>query len=197
MRAPLLLSTSRLVTTLATSLLLVIASGCGSAATPVPKPPPCDEECKDGIAIKALRETTKLAFNLTLQGKAVGSHDLTTPCPLGGTARVFGTASSNALQGSTEVQLTYVLTDCGYLFKDDDADDNYTMKLSGTMTQTGIIAVQPSATTALVMKSDPMSFAGTVYDPPLDYAAVCPVVLGQNGNTLTGKLCGRTASTEL
>jgi hypothetical protein len=149
------------------------------------------------VAIKALRETTKLAFNLTLQGKPVGSHDLTTPCPFGGTARVFGTASSNAIQGSTDVQLTYVLTDCGYLFKDDDAEDNYSLKLSGTITQDGVIAVQPSSTSAIVMKSESMTFAGTVYDPPLDYAAQCAVELGQNGNTLTGKICGRDATTDL
>ncbi|HVH45783.1 MAG TPA: hypothetical protein VM925_25695 [Labilithrix sp.] len=177
--------------------LSVLALGCGSAATPAPTPPPCDAECKDGVAIKALRETTKLAFNLTLQGKPVGSHDLMTPCPLGGSARVFGTATSNAIQGATEVRLTYVLTDCRYLFKDDDADDNYSMTLTGTMTQEGVIAVQPSATSALVMKSDAMKFAGTVYDPPLDYAAECPVQLGQNGNVLTGVICGRDAKTNL
>jgi hypothetical protein len=171
--------------------------GCGTAATAPPKPPPCDEACKDGVAIKALRETTKLAFNLTLQGKPVGTHDLTTPCPLGGGVRVFGTATSNAVQGATEVRLTYVLADCGYLFKDDDAKDNYSMRLSGTMTQEGILAVQPSATSALVMKSDMMKLSGTVYDPPLDYAAECPVELGQNGNKLTGTICGRDAHTDL
>ncbi len=175
----------------------VLGAGCGTAATPPPKPPPCDEECKDGVAIKAIRETTKLAFNLTFQGKPVGTHDLTTPCPLGGAARVFGTATSNALQGATEVKLTYVLAECKYLFKDDDAEDNYSMTLTGTMTQEGILAVQPTATSAIIMKSELMKMTGTVYDPPLDYAAECPVELGQNGNKLTGKICGREAQTDL
>jgi hypothetical protein len=178
-------------------LSLSLLAACGSAATPAPAPPPCDEACKDGIAIKALREMTKLAFNLTLQGKPVGTHDLSRPCPLGGTVRVFGTATSNAIQGATEVQLTYVLAGCGYLFKDDDAKDNYQMVLTGTITQEGIIAVQPSASSALVMKSETMRFSGTVYDPPLAYEAECPVELGQNGNLLTGKLCGRDAQTPL
>ena len=177
--------------------LPVFAGGCGSAATAPPAPPPCDDKCKDGVALKAIRETTKLAFNLTLQGKPVGTHDLTTPCPMGGAARVFGTASSNAVQGATEVKLTYVLVECKYLFKDDDAEDNYSMTISGVMTQEGIIAVQPSATSALVMKSETMKLAGTVYDPPLDYAAECPVEMGQNGNKLTGTICGRDAVTDL
>ena len=172
-------------------------AGCGADVTPPPAPPPCEEECKDEIAIRALRETTKLAFNLTFQGKPVGSHDLVTPCPLGGGARVSGTASSNAIQGATEVKLTYVLLGCSYLFKDEDAKENYRMTLTGTMTQEGIIAVQPSATTALVMRSEKMTFAGTVHDPPIDYDAECPVELGQNGNVLTGTICGRDASTDL
>jgi hypothetical protein len=177
--------------------ILAIAS-CGSTAvTAPPKPPPCDEECKDGVAIKALRETMKLAFNLTLQGKPVGTHDLTTPCPLGGGVRVFGTATSNAMQGATEVRLTYVLAECAYVFKDDDAEDNYSMTFSGLMTQEGILAVQPSATSALVMKGERIKLSGTVYDPPLDYTADCPVELGQNGNKLTGKICGRIAETDL
>lgn len=173
------------------------SAGCGASATSPPPPPPCDDACKDGVAIKALRETTKLAYNLTFQGKPVGAHDLVTPCPLGGGARVFGAATSNALQGSTEVKLTYVLAECAYLFKDDDAEDNYAMTITGTITQEGILAVQPSSTSAVVMKSDLVKMIGTVYDPPLDYAAECPVELGQNGNKLTGTVCGREAHTDL
>jgi hypothetical protein len=38
------------------------------------------------------------------------------------------------------------------------------------------MAVQPSATTALVMQSDAISLAGTVHDPPREYLALdCPV----------------------
>jgi hypothetical protein len=178
-------------------VLSLAASACGSSVTPPPKPPPCDDECKDGVAIKAIRETTKLAYNLTLQGKPVGTHDLTTPCPLGGGVRVFGTATSNASQGATEVRLTYVLADCAYVFQDDDPEDNYSMTFSGTITQEGILAVQPSATSAIIMKSESMKLSGTVYDPPLEYAADCPIELGQNGNKLTGKVCGRIAETDL
>jgi hypothetical protein len=181
-------------------LALVVLSlllACGSDTGPAPKPPECDEECRDGVAVKALREMAKLAFNVTLQGKPVGAHDLSRPCPLGGTVRVFGTATSNAMQGATEVVLTYVFTACGYNFEDDDADDSYTMKLTGTFTQEGIIAVQPSSTAALIMKSELMKFSGTVYDPPLEYEAECPVELGQNGNLVTGKICGRDVKAEL
>lgn len=177
--------------------LSALLFACGSTVSSPPAPPPCDEKCKDGIAIKALRETTKLTFNLTLQGKPVGAHDVTTPCPLGGTARVFGQATSNAVQGSTQVELTYVLDACRYSFADDDADDNYTLIFTGTVTQRGVIAVQPSATSALVMKSESVALSGTVHDPPLEYVATCPVELGQNGNALSGTICGREANADL
>lgn len=170
---------------------------CGSDGPTRPPPPPCELECKDGVAIKGLRETLKLAYNLTLQGKPVGTHDLSTPCPFGGAARIYGTATSNAVQGATEVKLTYELAECKYLFQDDDAEDNYSLTITGTVTQEGIIAVQPSATSAVIMKSENIKLSGTVYDPPLDYTADCPVELAQNGNKVTGKICGRLAETDL
>lgn len=175
----------------------LLLAGCGADATPPPPPPQCDEKCKDGIAILAMRETAKLAFNLTLQGKPVGTHDKTTPCPFGGSVRVSGTATSNATQGATEVDLTYTLDNCSYLVKDDDPKRDYNTKLSGTMTQVGVLAVQPSATSALIMKSESISFEGTVYDPPLDYSVRCPLELAQDGNVLTGRICGREAKANL
>ena len=75
--------------------------------------------------------------------------------------------------------------------------NNYSVKISGTLTQEGILAVQPTATSALVMKSEGVKLSGTVYDPPIDYTVDCPVELGQNGNKLTGKICGRDAKTDL
>lgn len=47
------------------------------------------------------------------------------------------------------------------------------------------------------MKSDNIKLSGTVYNPPIDYAADCPVELSQNGNKVTGKICGRVAETDL
>jgi hypothetical protein len=178
-------------------LLAILAAGCGADATPPPPPPACDEECKDEIALRALRETTKLVYNITLQGKPVGDHDLVTPCPQGGGARVLGNAVANPEQGATIVKLRYFFLECHYLFKDEEAKENYDMKVSGELTQEGVLAVQPSATTALVMRSDLIRFDGTVHDPPIEYKADCPLELGQTGNILSGKLCGRTAGTDL
>jgi hypothetical protein len=179
------------------ALCVTASAGCQADATPPPPPPPCDQKCQDAVAIQAIRETAKLAFNIMLQGKPVGAHDETTRCPFGGAVRVVGTATSNAMQGATEVDLTYVMDGCSYLFKDDDPEDNYRTKLTGTLTQVGVIAVQPTATSALVMKSDSITFEGTVYDPPIDYVVTCPVELAQNGNKLTGTICGREAVTDL
>jgi hypothetical protein len=176
------------------ALVLAAASftGCGTKAAP--DATPCDQACQDGTALRALREMMKLMFNLKLQGKPVGPQDATTPCPLGGMAHVFGEATSNAVQGSTDVMLTYEFDACGYLEKDVVPARNYRITLTGTARETGTLAVQPTATTALMLKSDAMTFSGTVYDPPIDYAAdACPVAVAQSGNAVSGLLCGRPA----
>jgi hypothetical protein len=178
-------------------LVVVAACGSGNAVTPPPTAPPCDSKCQDNIALRAVRETVKLAFNLTFQGKPVGTYDLATACPQGGTARVTGTATSNATQGTTEVDITYTLADCGYLTKDNDATQNYETKLTGTFTQKGTLAVQPTSSTALLMHSDEMKIDGTVYDPPVKYDADCPLELGQTGNKVSGKICDRNAEADL
>lgn len=177
--------------------LSTLVGGCGADATTPPPPPPCDDTCKDGIVLLAIRETAKLAFNLTLQGKPVGEQDRSSPCPFGGAVRVHGSASSNAIQGATEVNLTYELTGCSYMVKDNEPKRTYNTKLTGTLTQVGVLAVQPTATSAIIMKSDAMTFEGSVYDPPIDVALSCPVEMAQSGNTVNGKICGRDATTEL
>jgi hypothetical protein len=175
------------------SLLLL---ACG--AEDPPPSPPCEVECQDGVAIRSLRETLKLVYNITLQGNPVGPQDETTPCPNGGSAHVFGEASSNAEQGATEVDLTYELMECHYLQRDEDAAENYDMTLTGTVTQLGTLAVQPTATTGLVMQSDSVTFSGTVYDPPLPFEEnACVVLLGQSGNNVSGTICGREAGANL
>ncbi|WP_394828137.1 hypothetical protein [Pendulispora albinea] len=181
----------------AAGILGLVATSCEDGGT-TPAPPPCDEVCQESIALRGVRETMKLVFNLTLQGKPVGEHDRTIPCPLGGTARIFGTATSNPVQGATEVHLTYVLDHCAYLEKDEEPRQNYSLTTTGTIRQNGTIAVQPSTTSALVMKSDAVTVVGTVHAPPHDYRAeACPAELAQNGARLSGKFCQRTVGVDL
>lgn len=171
--------------------VFLVFVGCTSTANaPVAKT--CDAICKDEIALRSLRETLKLAFNLTLQGQDVGTHDETRPCPLGGMGRVFGTATSNAAQGATNVSLTYVFDHCAIQQKDNDVTQTYKMTFTGTVTEDGVLAVQPSSTTALRIKSADVTLTGTVYDPPVDYVeTACAIVVGQDGNRLAGTMCGR------
>lgn len=170
----------------------VFVIGCGSkAATPAAA---CDQACIDGVALRSLRTTMKLAFNLTLQGKPVGQEDGMTPCPMGGTAHVYGTASSNPIQGATMVDLTYDFVDCQYAAKDDMPEKTYHLSITGTVYEKGTLAVQPSATTAIVLSGESVSLSGTVFDPPATYmGSSCAVIATQDGNALTGKLCGRDA----
>jgi hypothetical protein len=175
--------------------LTLLLFGC--QAEPPPSPP-CRDDCIDGIALRSLREMMKLVYNITLQANPVGAQDESTDCPLGGRARVFGTATSNAEQGATEVELTYELDDCQYIELDDEPDETYRMTIDGTVTQLGTMAVQPSATTALLMQSDSVTLDGTVHDPPRSFQEDdCVVDVAQNGNDLSGLFCGREAGVDL
>jgi hypothetical protein len=174
---------------------LVLALGCQDEP---PEPPPCDDACTDGIALRSLRETMKLVYNITLQGNPVGEQDESTACPLGGEARVFGTATSNPVHGATEVDLTYELDDCRYLELDDEPVETYGMQISGTVTQSGVLAVQPTATTALLMQSDSVSLEGSVFDPPRAFNEEnCVLDVVQNGNDLSGLFCDREVGVDL
>jgi hypothetical protein len=169
----------------------------GCQAEPPPSPA-CHDDCIDGIALRSLRETMKLVYNITLQTLPVGPQDESTECPLGGSARVFGTGTSDAEQGATIVDLTYELHDCAYIELDDEPDETYRMTIDGTVTQVGTMAVQPSATTALFMESDSVTFDGTVHDPPRAFHEQnCVVDVTQNGNDLSGLFCGREAGVDL
>ena len=175
----------------------IFVAACSTGPKPAPAPA-CDQACRDGNALLAMRDILKLAFNLTLQGKPVGTHDETTPCLSGGgKARVYGTATSNATQGTTEVHLTYELDHCNYLQKSTTPAQNYSMALTGKIVEDGTLSAQPSSTSAVIFKSDGLTFSGTVYDPPQDYQESCPLELAQNGNQLAGTLCGRAAGTSL
>ena len=175
-------------------------SGGGSSTTPS-----CDGACQDGVALLSLRDAIKVVYNLTLQGQPVGPQSGMLPnamypmgCPGGGMASVTGTASSNADQGTTTVNLTYVFTSCHYSVIDSDPTQTFDMTVDGTVTEVGTIAVQPSSTTALEFTSAAFSFDGTVYGPPIDYMQkACALQLGQDGNNLSGTLCGRDAGTTL
>jgi len=180
---------------LASCALLVAAmaacsSGGGKSAPP---PPPCDGACQDATAIHGLRDMVKLAFNVTLQGKDVGPQDASAPCPLGGTVHVSGDATSNAVQGATNVDLVYTFDRCAYSEKDTDPKSTYALTVTGDVHELGVLAVQPTATTSVQFHSDALTLTGSVYAPPIEYTAAdaCALDLGQNGNALAGKLCGR------
>jgi hypothetical protein len=173
--------------------MILGALGCGGSGGSADAAAACDEACVDAIAVRALRDAIKLVYNVTLQSKPVGAQDQSTPCPLGGSASVQGQATSNADQGATIVSLTYVFAQCAFSQTDTDPTQTFAMTLTGTVSEHGTIAVQPSSTTSLQFQSDAMTFSGTVYSPAIDVAETCAVVLGQSGNDLSGTLCGRAA----
>jgi hypothetical protein len=193
--------------------VLAMGLGCGGGAGPSPSSPACDQACEDAVALRAFRETLKQVFNGALQMMPVGAQDKMYPCmPFGGTAHITGTVTSNANVGTTSVDLTYVLDHCHYIAVDTEPTQNYDMTLTGTADEKGLIAVQPGTTTSLAITSDAMTFSGKVYSPPLPYPAdageeaaapdaapgvACSVRVAQDGNQLSGMICGRTAGLAL
>jgi hypothetical protein len=184
-------------TTLVLIMLSSVGLACSSGASPAPSPP-CDQACQDGNALLALRETMKLAYNLMVQGMPVGPQDATAPCPMGGSVHITGTvATSNAVQGTTQLTLTYVIDHCAYQTADSEPKQVFNMTFTGTIQESGTISAQ-GGTTALTLTSDSVTLSGTVYDPPIPYEADgCALQLGQNGNRLAGMFCGRSAGVTL
>lgn len=181
------------------SIWLIVGLSIGGCAEDAPRrAAECDEACRHATAVRGLRETMKLVYNLTLQGNAVGTQDARVGCPLGGEAHVFGEATSNARHGATEVSLTYQFDGCRYLQRDEEPEENYDLVIDGTVSQVGTLAAQPSATTALVIASDSLTIQGSVYDPALPYALTnCTVRLGQNGSLLSGIFCEHAVGVDL
>jgi hypothetical protein len=181
------------------TLTILAVVGCGAGPRPAPAPP-CDQSCQDGVALLAVREAMKVAYNFEVSTRPVGAQDGTTPCisfdgSHGGSVHVFGQATVNALQGASLVTLSYDFENCLYSAPPDPtADQNYDITLTGTVTEQGTLAVQPPSTTALLIQSDSLTLSGTVYDPPLDYAATsCALSLIQSGNDVSGAFCARGA----
>jgi len=180
-------------------LALVVSSGCGAGPRPAPAPP-CDQACQDGVALRGVRTAMKIAYNFAVAAQPVGAQDKMAPCvsfdgTRGGSVHVFGNASVNAIQGASIVALSYDFEDCLYSAAPDaTANQNFSLTMTGLVTEGGTLSVQPTATTALAIASDSLSISGTVYDPPLDYAVSgCALSVIQNGNEVSGALCGRKA----
>jgi hypothetical protein len=179
--------------TIAVAVAMAAASAGCSSNEPTPSPP-CEDECKDGVALRALREMMKFAYNTVVQGKPVGPQDGIANLFLSGSAHVFGSATSDPLMGTTTVGLTYEFANAHYVAKDDSPEQNYDIVIDGTLWQEGTIAIQPSATTALFICGVNVHLVGKVYDPPLPYgshqdldagapetdASVCKVGMTQN-----------------
>ena len=179
--------------------LCVSIAGCGAGSHPAAAPA-CASSCQDGVALRGARTMMKLAYNTVVQGKPVGAQDGVVPCLPSdgsepGSVHVFGRATANAVQGDSFVTLSYDFQNCLYEAPPDPtAAQNFTLTVTGLITEQGTVSVQPTSTTALQIQSADLSVTGTVYDPPIDYAAPeCALSVDQNGSELAGTLCGRGA----
>ena len=180
--------------TIFTIAMSLLATACGAAANPPAPPPVCEQDCQDNIALRALRETMRFAYNRLLLGNPVGPQDEMSPCPLNsGKIRIFGDATSDAMLGTTEVHLTFDFQDCATRFIHVTPERNYAVTLTGAVKEDGVL-VMSTGTTAIAISAESLSFKGAVYDPPVDYdQSSCKVGAMQNGNNVSGTLCDRPA----
>jgi hypothetical protein len=168
--------------------------GCGSSTPPPLPSATCDTACADGVVLYALRQTMQFVYNEALQGQPAGAQDAGGEC-LTGTAAVGGIAVPDGGVGSVGVSLSYELAACQLLRKNTTPGHNYDLTFAGTVSEEKTIAVLLNTSTmTLAIKSDALSFSGTVYDPPMHYeGSNCVVDVTQNGNDVTGTICGRQA----
>jgi hypothetical protein len=210
----------------------LFAIGC-SGKQPAPSAP-CDQECKDAIALRALREAMRSAFtnNVAYRDQDNGPQDEWGHCDKGvGSSHIFGTAVSNKQQGMTKVNLTYEFLSCLATRVEATPELNYNLSLKGTVTEVGTLSTLSTSPPALKISTlgarppdggadaggedggadaggedggedggadgggfSTLSFIGTLYDPPVEYhETVCEILAMQNGNNVSGWICGRIA----
>jgi hypothetical protein len=170
--------------------------GCGGNA-PAP-PATCDQACMDGIALRGLRAGMRFAFNFAIATKPVGKQDVMAPCIPSGSVHIVGDAESNAMLGTSQIDLTYTMTDCKIPAPQSTTPDrNYNLIVNGVVNEKGELAMG-GPTTALVFTGMGLIFTGSkVYDPPQDYdepkpmEPPCTLSASQDGNNVAGTLCGR------
>jgi hypothetical protein len=107
---------------------------------------------------------------------------------------IVGEVESNAMLGTSQVNLTYTFTDCQNPSpKSTTPERNYNLTMNGAVSENGMLAMG-GPTTSLVLMGTGIGFSGTVYDPAVDYSQKdCELSGNQDGNNVTGTLCGRKA----
>jgi len=181
------------------AFLAPAAASLGCGGNPPAPPPPCDIQCQDGVAIRALRVGMRLAYNFAIASKPVGKQDATAPCIPSGSVHIVGTAESNAMLGTSQIDLTYTFTNCkNPSIKSTTPERNYNVTMNGVVNEKGTLAMG-GPTTSLVFIGTGLGIVGPVYDPPVDYPPPehpqldCELFANQDGNNVNGTLCGRTA----
>lgn len=164
-------------------------AGCGSTSSETPATA-CDQACVDSLSIRAVRQTLRLIYNLKLQGGDVGEQDVSSPCPNGGSVHVTGTATSNAKQGTTEVDLAFDFTGCAVVATGTSAFD---LTIDGVVNESGVLPSSES-NTALLIDATQLTLRGTVSDPAIPVDEICLLALSQSGALVSGTICDRPAS---
>lgn len=126
--------------------LLLISCGTKKAETVKPTPPPSSPSAATlGYAISNLVIDI---YNINLQGKSCGYHNLNVTCPNGGAVEIIGTTrcSVSGASRTTSQDLTYNMTNCSNIYSDSVLTLDGTLKSVGTATDISGVLISESLT---------------------------------------------------
>ncbi len=122
-----------------------------------------------------------VAFQSSIVNKTVN-------CPVGGTVKITGTATSNS--GSTTVNLKYEMAGCKVMSVSSDKSLQTSLTMNGTINEKGF---WNSTSKSLSYSAAPLSYAGTLTRTNCGTVTInetCEVNISKTDSGTTGYLCG-------
>ena len=160
-------------------------------------PPTCGQTCQDYLTGFGLDETVWLLYNQNVAGTSAGNVDVTTACPISGTAHITGTTAV-ASDGTNTVHLTFDLTSCKNI------SSTYSLTFQGPVTMDGTFnngSKGAAKFTTVTLRSQSITIFGTLTyldDPQIEETGSLAETRQDSGasGTLDGQVNDREFSSD-